>query len=294
MISKSRAIVAASIFGVASLFAQNDGGSLDLTGKVIASDPETGVITLEHAGLENEALDAPLEPGRRAFAVARADAEIYEKGDVIRGTLRPFGGDFRLETIWPADQISTAIVKSHQRSLRQDTVIRGSQAYRATGEFLPEFALYNQFGDVITTTSLRGKALVINFIFTRCAMPNMCPAATQRMARLQEAVEAANLTKEVQLVTISFDPEFDTPGVLKAYADARGIDHGNYHFLTGPRQAIVDLIRQFGIVVYPENGTLNHTMSTLMTDDKGQILYRKDGSRWSVEGFVEQLRKLQL
>lgn len=115
--------------------------------------------------------------------------------------------------------------------------------YREVGETAPTFTLYNQDGKATAFDHFRGKRVVLNFIFTRCPVATMCPASTAKMMALQAAAKKAGV-KDLELVSISFDSAFDTPPVLKAYAEARGIDTSNFSFLTGPENAIRDLLAE--------------------------------------------------
>jgi protein SCO1/2 len=168
--------------------------------------------------------------------------------------------------------------------------MRGKEAYREIGEKLPEFTLLDQEGRTVSPGRFRGKQVVLNFIFTRCPVATMCPAATFRMMDLQKAARAAG-AKDFELVSVSLDPEYDTPGVLKEYADARGIDTSNFSFLTGPDTAVRQLLTQLGVIREFEGATIKHTLATVLINEQGKITYRVDGSTWSVDDFVGHLKK---
>jgi protein SCO1/2 len=87
------------------------------------------------------------------------------------------------------------------------------------------------------------------------------------------------------------DPEYDTPGVLREYADQRGIDTTNFSFLTGPEAAIRDLLAQFGVIAEFRGDILDHTLATLLIDEKGKIAWRADGSAWEPREFVERMHR---
>ena len=131
--------------------------------------------------------------------------------------------------------------------------------------------------------------MIMNFIFTRCAMPTMCSAATARMAALQDHTGESGI-RDLQFVSISFDPEYDTPGILKAYMMNYDIDPRNFSFLAGEPSAIRDILTQSGVVAKAEAGTINHTLATILIDTNGRILFRKDGSRWDVDDFLTRLQ----
>ena len=174
-------------------------------------------------------------------------------------------------------------------ALAQDTAMRGKEAYREIGEAIPEFTLLDQDGRTVAASRFRGKRVVLNFIFTRCPIATMCPAATLRMGALQKAAREAGV-KDFELISVSLDPEYDTPGVLREYAEARGLDTSNWSFLTGPDTAVRQLLAQLGIIREFEGATIKHSLATVLIDEQGRIVYRADGSVWQVEDFVRRLK----
>jgi protein SCO1/2 len=101
---------------------------------------------------------------------------------------------------------------------------------------VPDFALTNQSGQVITRSDLRGQVWIADIIFAMCAGP--CPEMTRRMAELQTAIRAE---QPVKFVTLTTHPEHDTPAVLQSYARRFLAQPGRWHFLTGTKQQIADL-----------------------------------------------------
>ncbi|GAB1489192.1 SCO family protein [Opitutaceae bacterium] len=255
-----------------------------LVGTVVKVDPERGTLLVDHEAI------AGYMPGMvMEFKVGPGDLVNAKAGQRLRGELvQEADGEFLLEKIWPIDATAEAAIAAGTNALRQDTTIRGKRAYREVGENLPDFALYDQSGAVVSPARFRGKSIVLNFIYTRCPIATMCPAATERMMSLQRQAKAAGVTN-LELISITLDPEFDTPGVLKEYAEDRGIDTSNFSFLTGPESAIKDLLRQFGVIAMAEGSILQHTLATLLINENGRIVHRVDGSSWDVQEFVDKL-----
>ncbi len=225
------------------------------------------------------------------FGVGAGDLALAKEGAVLSATLvETPGGDFRLEGVWWEDAVADAAVRQAAAALREDTNIRGRGAYREVGENLPDFALYDQSGAVVSAAKWRGKQIMLNFIFTRCPVATMCPASTAKMMETQARARTAGVSN-LELVSITLDPEYDTPGVLKEYAQLRGIDTSNFSFLTGPEGAIKDLFRQFGILTEMKGGVLSHTLATLLINEQGKIVWRADGSGWSPEEFVGKMKR---
>jgi protein SCO1/2 len=132
---------------------------------------------------------------------------------------------------------------------------------------------------------------VLNFIFTRCRAATMCPASTTRMSELQALAREGGM-EELHFVTITFDPEYDSPGILRQYADSYGLEHDNFHLLTATQELVDDLLRQFGILTMEEDGTINHTMATLLVDANGRVAFRKEGAKWTTEEFLKEAKQL--
>lgn len=251
-----------------------------IRGQVSLIDVEASRITLQLSG----------QDGSESFRVGSGDISWLATGDVVRGSAAPFGTGRILENIWPADTETEQKIDTAARTLRQDTLARGYKAIRRTGERVPNFALFNQEGEVVTPHNFRGNYVVLNFIFTRCGVPTMCPASTQRMHDLQNRLRAEGLDGW-HLLTLSFDPEFDSPGILQQYISSKNINTQGHTFLTGPKGAVDDLMQQFGIHRRNRDGTIDHTMATLIINPEGKIHYRKDGARWSVDDFVARIKE---
>ena len=93
-------------------------------------------------------------------------------------------------------------------------------------------------------------------------------------------------------MTITFDPEFDSPGILRNYAKNYGLENENFHLLTSTQETVDDLMRLFGILTIEEDGTINHTMATLLVDANGRVAFRKEGSQWTADEFLKEIEAL--
>ena len=95
----------------------------------------------------------------------------------------------------------------------------------------------------------------------------------------------------LELVSITLDPAYDTPAVLKEYAAVRGIDTTNFSFLTGPENAIKDLLTQFGVIAEFDGNIIKHTLATVLIDENGRIIHRADGGTWEPADFVAKMHR---
>jgi protein SCO1 len=257
-----------------------------LTGEIISVDPMRKILVVRHDEIKGLMPAMTME-----FAVSAGDAVAAKPGARIRADLiASKTGDFRLEKFWPNEKVAADTIAAGAQVLHEDTHNRGNGVYREVGEKIPDFALYDQEGRVVQSARFGGKQIMINFIFTRCPVATMCPASTMKMMAIQKLAHEAGVTN-LELVSITLDPAYYTPGVLKEYATARGIDTGNFSFLTGPENAIKDLLAQFGVIAEFKGDLLTHTLTTLLINENGKIIHRADGSVWEPKDFVAKMRK---
>lgn len=230
----------------------------------------------------------------KSLAVQPGDLNLLSKKKVFRATTQQTftpseGAGYLLTNVWPDDRSERIRVNNVNRLLRRDTLSMGDSMIRSVGDTLPPFALYDQDGDILTTDYFDGSVTVLNFIFTRCSIAEMCPASTMRMKKLQLLAKSTKVP-HVRFLSITLDPEFDTPGVLKSYARAYDLDEDNFRLGTATKAAIDDLTRQFGIFrKNVDDLPLDHTMRTMIINSKRQIIYQFPGSQWAVEDFLARL-----
>ena len=249
-------------------------------GEVLSVDPASDSLRLRSA-----------EGRELSVRVGTGDLAIAWSGRKVRGELVESDGKLRLERIFPTEPAELREEAETAAALRRDTVERGRLAARAPGDDAPLFLLWDQDARVVRPVDLRGKPSVVNFIFTRCKAAEMCPASTASMVALGKALTAAGLGDQVRLISISFDPVHDSPGVLRAYADSWGVNPAQHRFLTGQREMIRDLMRQQGILTVQTDGTIVHNAATVVVSATGRIVSRKEGPRFLPEDFLPVLRR---
>ena len=143
-------------------------------------------------------------------------------------------------------------------------------------DLAPDFALIDQDGAEVTLAGLRGKALLIDFIYTHC--PGPCPILTARHAQIQREL-AAETRARVHFVSISIDPERDTPPVLASYAESRGADTATWSFLTGEPERVREVLKRYGVFAQESAnpGEVDHIVVTLLVDAQGRVVKRLFG-----------------
>ena len=154
----------------------------------------------------------------------------------------------------------------------------------------PVFTLTSQDGAPVALADLRGKVVAVTFIYTEC--PDICPLLTQKMVQVQNEL-GAKFGAKVAFVSISLDPEHDTPEVLKDYAQFWGAKPDGWVFLTGSPEAVRDVTRRYEVfLAKKEDGSVEHTQLTTLVDADGQMRVQYLGARFDPEEFRHDLLSL--
>jgi protein SCO1/2 len=133
-----------------------------------------------------------------------------------------------------------------------------------------DFTLTTQDGKPFRLSSLRGKVVLVSFVFTTCN--GTCPATTHRMVLASEALAKAGLSDKVHLLSITLDPARDTPAVLRDYMRLYDIDAKRWTFLTGSQKQIDKVLSDWGMWVRPAaNGQLDHPSRVFLLDRQGRL-----------------------
>lgn len=161
------------------------------------------------------------------------------------------------------------------------------------GDALPEYHFTNQFGQPFSTTQFKGKALAINFLFTRCPFPNFCPRMANNFVEAEQKLLAmTNGPTNWHLLTISFDPEFDTPAVLKRYAENHQYHPDHWTFATGALIDITAIAEQFGLAFWhDESGSISHNLRTIVIDASGRVQKVWAGNEWVPDELATEMVK---
>jgi protein SCO1/2 len=154
----------------------------------------------------------------------------------------------------------------------------------------PEFALTAQDGRRLALADLRGKVVAVTFIYTTCT--DTCPLLTAKMAHIQRAL-GPEFGPAIQFVSITVDPERDTPEVLAAYAAGYGADPAGWAFLTGTPLEILDVSRRYGVYARKTpRGDVDHTFLTSLVDRAGTLRVQYLGTRFDPEELRRDLLAL--
>ncbi len=207
----------------------------------------------------------------------------------------------------PGDKISARLTLGDSRSiLDQIDVLQAAQLnIRPTvqyhmpqpGDVLPDFQLTNQSGQRIHLNQYRGKVLLITFVYTRCPLSNYCPLMSRNFAAVDKMLAAdPALYARTHLLSISFDPAYDTPAVLRSYGEAYTGRYTQERFqhwefsAPNPRQ-LASLLQWFGVGVTPgPDKTLAHSLSTVVVGPDGKVRAWYPTNEWTPEQMFHDVQ----
>jgi len=221
------------------------------------------------------------------------DRKVGWVGRLVRYEAVTEGSETLARGVVSADPEELRRVAEVTDVLRRETVDKGRLVTRMPNELMPNMALWDQDGRLMMKKDFLGHAVALNFIFTSCRVARMCPASTACMKSLGDELAKTPAAAGIRLLTISFDPETDTPGQLRAYADGYGIDHARHRFLTGDTGQIKDLMRHYGIQTLRDDGTIVHNAALIVITPEGRIAFRNEGPSFDAAEIARRLLSLE-
>ncbi|HTQ61466.1 MAG TPA: SCO family protein [Candidatus Solibacter sp.] len=254
----------------------------DFKGRVVSKVPETHTLVVDHENIPNlmAAMTMPYP------VAANVDLSAVEAGDqVMARVVVDKNGNYELTKVAVTDS-------SH----RQKEVKETRQLF--PGEEIPDVELVNQDGKKIRLSDFRGKTVLLTFIYTRCPMPTFCPRLSSLFAAVEK--ELAKDPKEysrTQLISVSIDPKFDGPPVLRKYGlaylggDEKKFEH--WSFTVPTPENLKKLAQAFALVYEEEENQIAHSMSTVLIGPDGRLIREWNVSDWSAAEAVAAMRRVE-
>jgi protein SCO1/2 len=239
----------------------------DVRGLVLRVDGPGATLTLSHEAITGY-MDAMAMP---FSARERRELAGVKSGDRVEVRLVVRGGES-----W-VDRIRVVSASPTDAGM---LLSPAKPALVPVGGVLPDFELVDQNERPVSLSSLRGRVVAVNFIYSRCPLPDYCPRMVDHFKQVGVRFED-RLESDLVLLTVSFDPKFDTPPVLRSYAGAFGAERKGWHFLTGSREAIDRVCAAFGIEYWPDEGLLTHSLQTAVIDREWRLAATIEGKDFS-------------
>jgi protein SCO1 len=220
--------------------------------------------------------------------------------------------DADLGMLKPGDEVTGDLVVDETSSwLEISTITEGGGPLSPTaevpgepkpGDEVPDFALTNQDGKRIHLAQYRSQALALTFIYTRCPQPDQCTLMSNNFAAIEKELQKQpEVYQKTHLLSISFDPEYDTPKVLRSYGAShteRYSDESFQHweFATGSSDEVKGIAQFFGFRYYHDTASGNdevmHTLRTAVISPEGKLVKLYRGNEWKPEEVLSDLKSL--
>lgn len=253
-----------------------------LKGVIVAVDNSKGEITLQHDAVPGF-MPAMTMPYKLMYG--NITSELHP-GDVIRARLqvqKTADGDYRNAQL---DEVAVLA------EARPNFKPQSNYHVPAPGDAVPDFRVTNQDGKVLPLSSFRGKALLITFIYTRCPLGDFCPKMSKNLAAIEaELCRNPQLCAGTELLSLSFDPVFDTPSVLRAYGRTYVGDVGFKHWqFAAPAPAALSAVEHFfNLGVTGSDASITHSLSTTLIGPDGKVVAWYPGNEWSVDEVAAKM-----
>jgi protein SCO1/2 len=247
--------------------------------KEAKSGGRTAVIAHENIPGYMEAMTMPFN------VKSPAEIRTLEAADVITFRLSVTDTDDWIDQVKKIGRARPRTIAEAGPSMRADSL-----GDVGAGEPVPECVLTNQAGRRIRMADFKGQALAFTFFFSRCPLPTYCPRMHDNFAAVQHALAEGTRTNW-QLLSISFDPAFDTPQQLSDVAARQKVDPTHWNFATSSSAEVRKLGGSFGLEFWRENGTLNHNLRTVVVNTEGRVQRVFRGNEWQPAELVAEMAK---
>ena len=245
-------------------------------GLVIGVDSPNLTVTISHAAIAGY-MDAMVMPFHvREVSLLRQ----LHAGDNVTFTLA-----VDTASSW-VEEIRTVPFQSAERDpalasrlrLLDSVMGKSSAATLANGDEVPDFTLTDQTNRQVTLSKLRGKVVAMNFVYTRCPLPDYCFRLSNNFGRLAERLRG---NRDLVLLTVTFDPVHDRPEILARYAQTWRADPAMWHFLTGDTADVERVCGLFGVAHWRDDGLFTHSLRTVVIDRQGRVAANIEGNTFS-------------
>lgn len=257
------------------------GDRYDFKGKVLAVDRSKGEVKVEHEEVKGFMAAMTMD-----FPLRDADAlNTVAPGDDIQATLVVAeDGSYWLE--------NPAITKTIPGAAATTPAAADGPSEPQLGAEIPDVKLVNQDGRALSTRQFKGRALAVTFVYTRCPMADQCPLLSTNFAELNGALASdAELAKKAHLLSVTLDPDYDKPEVLKSYGSTyAGGKFDTWDFATGDPPDVRRFAEFFGLAYKADGGQVIHSLRTAVVTPEGRLFKLYRGNEWKPAEVLNDLK----
>jgi protein SCO1/2 len=248
-----------------------------LVGVVKGVDPEKSEVLIRH-----EAIPGFMDAMTMAFTLKdRSAFDDLRVGDEVEGTLRVEKEGGEVNDYDLADLVVTRPAPAPGLTLKLSggqPTLEAKPRVLQPGDPVPDFAVTTQDGTVLRLSDLRGKVVVLTFVYTRCPLPDFCPLMDRKFSELADRVSAVpGRADHVRLLSVSFDPEHDTPEVLRKHATMRGARPPLWTYAVASHEDLAKVAPALGLTYGPREGEVMHNLSTAVIGPDGTLARLETG-----------------
>jgi protein SCO1 len=161
------------------------------------------------------------------------------------------------------------------------------------GQHVPDFALVDQNSEHVTLSQFSGKVVAITFMYTHCPLPNFCFRLSNNFGRLQKRF-AEQMGRNLVLLSVTFDPQHDTPEILAKYGDIWKADPKGWRLLTGAQPDIEKLCHELGMNFWPDEGIMAHSLHTVILDRRGNLVANLEGNEFTADQLGDLVQSVMV
>jgi len=253
----------------------------ELKGQVLGVKAESREVLIKHEDIQG------FMPGMTMPFTVR-DAKLLEglqPGDLVTATLVVGDAEAHLSSVKKTGYAKLEVLPPPDASSGFELL--------ETGDAVPDQLLIDQDGKPRPLSTLRGHRVALTFIYTRCPMPDFCPLMDRNFQAIQRQIKKTPALSDVRLVSVSFDPQFDTPPVMKAHAHRLEADPLIWTFVTGEREEITRFAARFGVSVERAEQNpidITHNLRTAIINAEGRIVKVHTGNSWTPADILADLK----
>ncbi|HVP00755.1 MAG TPA: SCO family protein [Bryobacteraceae bacterium] len=252
----------------------------EVTGLVLTVDAPNRVVTVSH-----DAIPGYMDAMTMSYRV-RDQSLLHglKPGDKIEFTLVINKASSYISRVHvrPYDSVERDPAQVRRLELLDEAMQSKADSHSTlkSGQTVPDFSLIDQNNHHVTLSEFRGKVVAITFIYTRCPLPDYCLRLSNNFARLQKRFND-RMGRDLVLLSITFDPDHDQPGVLAKYAEAWNAKVEGWHFLTGELSKVKQVCGMFGVNFWPDEGLVTHSLHTVIVDREQKLVANIEGNQFT-------------